>query len=284
MEKKILVNIIWVILGTFLLTVSVQVFILPYHILSGGVAGLAVAFKPFFHIDETFFANMMVVILFFVGTWFLGKKFAINTVLSSILFPLFNSLLSKVSIPLQISPVLASFYAGLIGGMGIGLVMRTGASTGGMDVPPLVLHKILGVKISILIIMTDGLTVLLGIVAYDLSSALIGLISVFTSAMAIDKILSLGKGGSAKSVQIISCQWLKISHEISEKLDRSTTIIQSTGGFSQENKPMILCVVSARQYNVLLSIINEIDDKAFVITTDASDMHGEGFTYPSTGI
>lgn len=76
-------NISCVVIGTFLLTVSVQFFILPYHILSGGVAGLAVAFNPFFHINETLFANVLVVVLFVIGSWALGKDFAINTMVSS---------------------------------------------------------------------------------------------------------------------------------------------------------------------------------------------------------
>lgn len=277
-------NVVFVTFGTFLLTVSVQFFILPYHILSGGVAGLAVAFYPFFHIDETLFANLAVILLFVIGTWVLGKDFAINTALSSIFYPIFNSFLSHFPLATQISPALASFYAGLIGGAGIGLVMRTGASTGGMDVPALIIHKLFGTKISTLVIITDGLTVLLGILAYDLSSALIGLVSVFASGVAIDQVLGMGKGGSAKSVQIISTKWEEIRDEIAHRLDRSATIIQSTGGYTQVPKPMILCVVSAKQYGELLSIINGIDDKAFVITTDASDMHGEGFTFPSVGI
>ena len=277
-------NISCVVIGTFLLTVSVQFFILPYHILSGGVAGLAVAFNPFFHINETLFANVLVVVLFVIGSWALGKDFAINTMVSSLLYPVFNSLLSQVSLSIEIPMILASFCAGLIGGTGIGLVMRTGASTGGMDVPPLIFHKYFGARISALVIITDGLTVLLGIMAYGLSAALIGLVSVFATATSIDRVLSYGRGSRAKSVQIISEHWEEIILEISKRLQRSATVIQSTGGFTKEVKPMVLCAVSDKQYSELMTIINEIDDKAFVITTDASDMHGEGFTYPSIGI
>ncbi|QRG86848.1 YitT family protein [Bulleidia sp. zg-1006] len=284
MDRKVIKNLIFVVIGTFLLTVSVQFFILPYHILSGGVAGLAVAFNPFFHIDETLFANVLVLVLFVIGAWTLGKEFAINTMVSSLLYPVFNGLLSHIALSVEIPTILASFYAGLIGGAGIGLVMRTGASTGGMDVPPLIVHKYFGVKVSTLVIITDGLTVLLGVAAYGLSAALIGLVSVFSAAAAIDRVLSYGQGSRAKSVQIISEHWEEIVLEVSQRLKRSATVIQSTGGFTKEVKPMVLCAVSDKQYSTLMAIINEIDDKAFVITTDASDMHGEGFTYPSVGI
>ena len=162
MIRKKVLNLILILLGTFILAVSVEMFILPYHILSGGVAGIAVAVEPFFHIDETLFANGMILALFFLGWIFLGRQFAVNTAVSSLFYPVFTTLLSRCVLETDIDPVLASFYAGLLGGFGIGLVMRTGASTGGMDVPPLILNRLTGVKISTLVMIVDGLTVLKG--------------------------------------------------------------------------------------------------------------------------
>lgn len=284
MDKKKIQNVILVIVGTFLLAMSVEFFIIPFDILSGGVAGIAVALSPFTHIDETLFANILTVGLFLVGRLFLGREFAINTALSSLLYPVFTFLLSRVTLNLDIDMTLASFYAGLLGGVGIGIVMRTGASTGGMDVPPLVLNKLTGAKISTLVMITDGLTVLLGIVGYNISAALIGLVSVFASSWAIARVLEAGAGMNAKSVQIISEKYEEILREIDQRLDRGATILHGEGAYKGNEKKVILCVVSTKQYNELLSIIHEIDESAFVITTDASDMHGEGFTYSSPNI
>lgn len=284
MEKKKVYNSILIIVGTFLLAMSVEFFIIPFDILSGGVAGIAVALSPFTNIDETLFANILTIGLFILGRIFLGKEFAINTALSSLLYPVFTFLLSRFEIELSIDMTLASFYAGLLGGVGIGLVMRTGASTGGMDVPPLVLNKITGIKISTLVMITDGLTVLLGIIGYNISAALIGLVSVFASAWAIARVLEAGGGMNAKSVQIISDHYEKILDEIDKRLERGATLLEAKGAYQNEEKKVVLCVVSTKQYNELVSIIREIDEKAFVITTDASDMHGEGFTYSSPNI
>ena len=284
MIKKKIYSLVLVLLGTFILAVSVEMFILPYHILSGGVAGIAVALEPFFHIDETLFANCTILVLFVFGWIFLGKEFAVNTAISSLFYPVFTTLLARCSLETNIDPVLASFYAGLLGGAGIGLVMRTGASNGGMDVPPLILHKLTGVPVSTLVMIVDGLTVLLGIVAYDLSTALVGLVSVFASGYAIRRVLEAGRGVSAKKVQIISDEWEKIAEAIKFRLNRGLTIIDVQGGYSGEPKKMILAVVYERQYNDLLDIIRGFDDKAFVITTDSSDMVGEGFTYTSPNI
>ena len=257
---------------------------MPFSILSGGVAGIAVAIEPFFHWNETLVANILVISLLLIGRIFLGKQFMYTTLLSSLAYPVFTTLLSMNPIEMDIDPMLASLYAGVLGGIGIGLVMRTGASTGGMDIPPLVLHKLTGVKVSTLVMITDALTVLIGIMSRGLSAALIGLISVASSGYGIARVLESGQGGSAKSVQIISEKWEEVKEMIDKELARGTTIIEATGGFTNETKKMILCVVSQRQYTKLLQLIRTIDDKAFVITTDAVDMHGEGFTYSSPNL
>ena len=284
--KSKIFNTVLIIVGTFILVMSVEFFIIPYRILSGGVAGIAVALKPFFHIDETVFANVLTVALLIVGRVLLGREFAMDTILSSVCYPVFTTILAKVYplIPITIPQTLASFYAGLLGGIGIGIVMRAGASTGGMDVPPLILNKLTGMKVSTGVVITDTLTVLLGVAAYGISAALIGLVSVFASGFAIDKVLSLGAGAQAKSVQIISDRWQELVRAIDEELARDVTLIHGEGGYQNAPKMVILVVVSSRQYNRLTEIIHRIDDKAFTITTDASDMHGEGFTWSSPNI
>lgn len=283
MGKRVL-NFFTIILGTAILAVSVEYFILPFSILSGGVAGIAVALNPFFHVNETLFANIAVVSLLVLGWVFLGRDFGINTLVSSLAYPVFTTLFSQFPIEIEIDPILAAVYAGLIGGFGIGIVIRTGASTGGMDIPPLILHKITGVKISTLVMITDALTVLLGVAAYGLSAALVGMISVFSTGVAMSKVLEVGRGSAAKSVQIITDKWKEMNEIITKDFNRGTTLIEASGGFTNENKKVILCVVSQREYSELIDTIRKVDDRSFVITTDAVDMHGEGFTYSSPNI
>ena len=272
-------NILLIIIGTFFLCVSVQMFILPFNILSGGVAGIAVALEPFFHIDKTLAANGMTVGLLLVGSLFLGKEFFVTTVFSSLLYPVFNEILSRTLIIPQIEPFLASFYGGLLGGIGVGLVIRAGASTGGMDVPPLIIHKLTGIQVSILVLITDGLTVLLGYFGYGIEAVLIGFISVFVTSYAINRVLSIGDGQVAKSVQIISDQWETIAADIQNEISRGVTLMDAQGGYSGQPRKVILCVVGHKEYSSLIEIVENDDPSAFVITTDATDMHGEGFTY-----
>lgn len=111
-----------------------------------------------------------------------------------------------------------------------------------------------------------------------MSSVLLGLVSVFTTSMAISKVLTIN-GTVSKSVQIISTKYEEILKEIDAQLSRGATILQGYGSYTGEEKKVVLCVVSERQYVSLIEIINDIDPSAFIITTDATDMHGEGFTY-----
>ncbi|MBR2675333.1 MAG: YitT family protein [Solobacterium sp.] len=272
-------NILLIIIGTFFLCVSVQMFILPFNILSGGVAGIAVALEPFLHLDKTLAANGLTIGLLIIGSLFLGKEFFVTTVFSSLLYPVFNEILSRTLIIPQIEPFLASFYGGLLGGIGVGLVIRAGASTGGMDVPPLIIHKLTGIKVSILVLITDGLTVLLGYFGYGIEAVLIGFISVFVTSYAINRVLSIGDGQVAKSVQIISDKWETIAADIQNEISRGVTLMDAQGGYSGQPRKVILCVVGHKEYSSLIEIVENDDPSAFVITTDATDMHGEGFTY-----
>lgn len=273
-------NTLYVILGTFLLCLAVELFILPFNILSGGVAGIAVILEPLTGWDKTTFANILTVSMLFIGYAFLGREFFINTVISSLCYPLFNSTLAYFVTKPDIDIVLASFYGGLLAGIGVGLVIKTGASTGGMDVPALILHKWTGAKIGVTALCIDGLTVLFGWSIYGLSNVLVGLVSVFVSSYAIDRVMTIGSGGmGSKSVQIISSKWPDMIDTIYKELGRGATIIDACGSRSREERKILLCVVDNNQYARLIEIIEEIDSTAFVITTDASDMHGEGFTF-----
>ena len=147
-----------------------------------------------------------------------------------------------------------------------------------MDIPPLIINKLTGIKLSTLVLITDFLTVLLGLFVYDLSAVLLGLVSVFASSAAISKVLTIN-GTVSKAVQIISVKYEDILKEIDAQLERGATLLQGYGSYTGEEKRIILCVVSDRQYGTLIEIVKEIDPSAFIITTDATDMHGEGFTY-----
>ncbi len=278
-KKELLYDLFLIALGNAILAIGVGLFVLPTHLLSGGVAGIAVAQEPFLHIDPNVMINILTFGLFVIGTFSLGKKFALNTVLSTILYPLFLSIVTYfVQDAVSDSQLLNSIYAGICIGVGVGLVFRSGASTGGMDIPPLIINKYTGLPLPTLVLITDGLTVCLGVLAYDLEAALIGLVSVYVSSMMINKVITIG-GHDAKNVMIISKHYEAIMSAIYTDLNRGATIIEATGGFTGTRKPMIMVVVTKKQLPALKRLISHIDEEAFVVMSDTMEVSGEGFTY-----
>lgn len=264
--------------GSLILAFSVSVFVLPYNILSGGVAGLAVAFSVLLNIESTIIINILMVVLFLIGSIFLGKKFILSTSITTLLYPVFLNIINTYHITITIDPLLASLYAGLLGGAGVGLVFRAGASTGGMDIPPLIINKYTGIKLSSLILVTDAITVFFGIISFGIEAVLIGFIAVWSSSFAIDKILTFGSD-RAKSIYIISDKIAEINTAIHQNLDRGSTILQARGGYTQEKKDVLLLVLTNNQYPEFISLVNSIDKEAFLIVQDANEVHGNGFSF-----
>ena len=276
MQKKYLKELLIIAFGNFLLAVSVQYFILPFNILTGGVAGVAVAISPFIPVSQQIIIDILVVGLFLLGWMVLGKEFAIKTFLSSILYPIFVSILGFFPYTLDISPLLASIYSGILAGLGIGIVLREGASTGGMDIPPLILNYYTGIETSKFILLVDGLTCVLGLLNYPVESLLNGLISVFLSSMVINKI-EVAHGSDSLSVQIISSKWEEINKEVLKKINRGVSIVDVKGGYTMKTHKMLMVIIDKREYSTLLDILDTIDKSAFVITNPVQSVHGEGF-------
>jgi len=271
-------NLIQITIGCLILAFSVSVFVLPFNILSGGVAGLAVALNFLIDVDPTIIINVSMLILFVIGTIFLGRKFALSTFITTILYPLMIILINSFEIVVDIDPFLASLYAGLMGGAGVGLVFKAGASTGGMDIPPLIINKYTGIKLSTLILVIDAITVFLGIISYGLAAVLIGFIAVWGTSFAIDKVLTFG-AERAKAIYVISDKIDEINDMVQNTILRGTTILQAKGGYTREDKEVLLVVLTGNQYPNFMRLINEIDKQAFMIIQDANEVHGNGFSF-----
>lgn len=278
LNREAFQNLFLVIAGNFILALAVQMFVLPYNILSGGVAGVSVALQPIFHLDPDILINILVYGLFILGFLVLGKEFAVKTFFSSLIYPIFISFLSNRVPIVEVDVLLASVYGGLLAGVGIGLTLRAGASSGGMDIPPLIIHKFTKIPVSTLIMIVDGLTVVLGLFTYGVEAVLVGLISVYTSGLAIKKVITL-KGNSAKEVKIISNHYEEISQRIQDELGRGTTLLHGEGGYTHLVKRIVLVIVEDQQYTELMKIIDEIDSDAFVFSSDTTEVKGEGFTF-----
>ena len=155
-------------------------------------------------------------------------------------------------------------------------MLREGASTGGMDIPPLILNYYTGIETSKFILLVDGLTCVLGLLNYPVESLLNGLISVFLSSMVINKI-EVAHGSDSLSVQIISSKWEEINKEVLKKINRGVSIVDVKGGYTMKTHKMLIVIIDKREYSTLLDILDTIDKSAFVITNPVQSVHGEGF-------
>lgn len=288
-------NIGLTILGTLILAFGTAVFIIPFDLVVGGMSGFAIVLVkviPFDFVTVDLLITVMTWSLFLVGFLVLGKSFAAKTLISTIIYPPFITLFSKLCDPdvlngvfcLKDSPhgdivlLISALFGGVLIGLGCAIAFVGGGSTGGTDVIAFVVCKFVRrLRSSVVIFIVDSLPIILGIfVLNDLVLTLIGIISVFVSALMVDKIFVGGQ--KALIAQIITEKHDEISREIIEKMNRTTTIINTTGGYSKQPKTMLMVTFSMRQYSELLSIINRNDKEAFVTVHRAHEIYGEDWT------
>lgn len=204
--KNSILNILYILIGNLLLAIAVICFIEPNHIISGGLAGVAIALQPIFPLlDTTAFISISTIVLFIVGAICLGKDFLLKTLVSAISYPIFLYVLeyflgNRMYID---NRILSSICTGVLSGIGIGLVFKTGSSTGGMDILAILGEKYLRIPFHIGCLILDGATVLLGVTMYSIYDALIGLLSVVVTTYMIDKtVLVLKKGIKIWKIQL----------------------------------------------------------------------------------
>lgn len=281
-------EILFILLGNFIVACSVSFFVLPNNILTGGLSGVAVALQPLFHLDPVWVINTLTVSLYIVGAIFLGKAFALKSLVSAICYPIFITLTTYIYDMMDPSfflmeDILAAIYSGLLMGIGVGLVFRVNASTGGMDIPALMLHKYTRISSGDSVMIIDALTVLLGMYAYGLNAALVGVISVFVSGQAIDKTVMFGSQ-SAKNVLIISEKWEEIRDCLLHKMERGVTVINAKGAYTDCDRPVLMCVITTKQYPQFEREITVLDPKAFIIVQEIHEVRGYGFTFEDEDI
>ncbi|MBQ1342165.1 MAG: YitT family protein [Erysipelotrichaceae bacterium] len=277
MKNKIL-DILGVLFGNFLLAVSVAYFVLPFDILSGGVAGISIITRKLWNISTTLMIDILVIGLFIVGAFVLGKEFALKTALSSFVYPVFLEILVRFPVKLEIDMLMSCIFGGLIAGAGVGIAFRYNASTGGTDIIALTANKYLNVPVSTAVMITDGIITLLGVLTFGLQDVLMGIVYIYASSLAINKAM-VPKTDEAVALYIITDKKKEICDYIHIDLFRGTTILQGRGGYTEQERDIILTVVSKSQYMKLSHFVEKTDPYAFVIVSDAKEIKGEGFTY-----
>lgn len=280
--KKIILDILVILIGNLCIALAVAFFVIPNKLLVGGTAGIAVALNAFWAVPEEVVINVLVYSLFIAGAFVLGREFFFKTITSTLVYPVLLALASDLYkiIPIEyitMDTLTSIICAGVLVGFGIGIVYRRNASTGGMDIIPLIINKYTGIPLHILLMAVDCFTVLLGVIAYGLQAAIYGVISVAICSFIIDKTILLG-AKQTKQVQIISQESDAILERILQDLDRGCTIVESRGGYTNQKRDMLMVVVPINEYQRMIDVVHEMDSSAFVIVSDINEIRGRGFT------
>lgn len=279
MKKHIDLNhIILILFGNTVYALAVTLFIMPNGLITGGTTGLALLFNHQLSVPVSLFVSIFNVLMFLLGAVVLGKKFALTTLLSSFYYPaalaFFEKLLSGVR--LTDDTLLATLFAGLMIGFAIGIVIKAGASTGGMDIPPLVLNKKFGFPVSVVMYILDFTILISQMLFADKSQVLYGILLVLTYTIVLDKVLLTGKAQT--QVKIISKAYSQINEAIAAQLDRGCTLVHSHTGYLHEEYPIVLTIITNREFPKLNQIVQNIDPKAFMIINRVNEVRGRGFT------
>ena len=271
-------KIITVLAGNTLYALAVSLFILPNGLITGGTTGLALVAQYKLGIPIAAFVGVFNVVMFVVGAAVLGVAFAFTTIISTFYYPFILGVFEGLfgSSPLTGDTMLATVFAGLLIGAGIGMVIRAGASTGGMDIPPLILNKKFRLPVSMTMSVFDCLILLTQMVFAGKEKILYGILLVLLYTMVLDKVLMIGQ--NQMQVKIISEQCEIISEAIQNRMDRGTTLLLIEGGHLRKASYAVLTVVSGRELSKLNELVMGLDSNAFMIINQVSEVRGRGFT------
>jgi uncharacterized membrane-anchored protein YitT (DUF2179 family) len=260
--------------GAFIVAVTFNLFLNAFNIASGGVSGISILLRELFGFRPAFSQWAMNILLISFGFIFLGRQFGLKTIIGTLVLPLFV-FLTEGWPTITSEPLVAALYGGVGVGLGLGLVFLGNASTGGTDLIAQILHKYTGLTLGVAVLVIDGLVVLSAAIVYGPELALYALIALYITGKTIDTV-QVGLR-VAKIAFIISENQEEIRQNILYKLDRGVTKLPAFGGFTEKERPVLMCVVYQNEITRLKKLVSEQDPLAFVIVTDANEVLGEGF-------
>ena len=271
-------NILLVLLGNALYALAVDMFVLPCGLITGGTTGLALATRYWLDVPVAGFVLVSNIIMFVVGAVAMGRWFAFNTALSTFCYPLFLDLFARIPgiDGFTRDPMLGTIFAGVLIGVAIGLVIGAGASSGGMDIPPIVLNKYFGLPVGAVMYLLDFLILIGQMVFAGKEQILYGILLVLLYTVILEKVSVMGH--AKIQVKILSEKNDEIRRIILRVLDRGCTVLHAQTGYTRTERDMLLTVVTNRELAKLNHLVLETDPQAFIVISSVNEVHGRGFT------
>ena len=277
-KQQIAFNSLSIIAGNALYALTVVLFLVPSGLITGGATGIALGVNRALGLPVSGVLFVINMAMLAVGWVLLGRRFAITTIASTVLSPLFLALWERVFADFVLTNdiVLNTIFAGFGVGISLGITIRSGASTGGMDIPPLVLNKYLHIPVSVSMMVFDMLILCLQAAFSPLQQCLYGIVLVIVYTVVLDKVLIFGT--TRTEVKIISRYADEIRDAILSQLDRGVTVLHGEGGYSREQEQVLLSVITNRQLPRLEKLAKLIDPACFMIVSHVTEVSGRGFS------
>lgn len=268
-------------IGCFIYAAGINAFILPHHLLAGGLSGVAVIIHYLSGIPVGT-ANILLnlPVLLAAYKWLGGWPVFLSLYGATMSSLFMNQLSFLSSYHLTKAPLVGAIVGGVTVGLGLGVIYRSGATSGGTDPIAQIIRKYWGLQMGTLTFSMNVIILTTAAFIFSIDESVITLVSLFISAMIVNKVV-IG-WNQKKAAFIISAKPREISQHIIEDLGRGATLLNAEGGYSGQEKQIVFAVVRLTQITKLKGIITSVDPKAFLVITDASEVIGNGFTYKNT--
>lgn len=264
---------ILLIIGVLIYAVAYNLFFLKNNIVYGGVSGISIITKEF--IDPTLMITILSLVLLLISFLALGKKETLNSVVGTLLFPIFVKLTENINSYISISNdnlLLIAIIGGVCIGFGSGIIFKTGFTTGGTDIINQIFAKYFKVSIGTSMLITDGVIVLAGGFFFGWTRVLYAIIVLYIISIMVDKVV-LGIS-SAKALYITSNKYDEIADYLMNSLNIGVTKIETIGGYTNKKRNMLMSVLPTSDYFKVKAGIKEIDKNAIIVATDAYQAEG----------
>ena len=264
-----------IVIGCVIGAAAYPTFLDPGKIAPGGLTGVAMIMKHLWGWDIGITSLFLNIPLFVIGYKAMGRVFAFRSLVATILFSLMIDFLPLQEIPVE--PILGTLYGGILLGIGLGFILRGGATTGGTDMCARMVHKYLPfMSVGMFLFLIDCVVVIAAWIFIGSSEALYALICIFVSGKAVDMVM-LGLS-SNKACFVISDQWERVSQRLLTEMERGVTQLTAKGAYTGKDRPVVLCVLPPQEVARLKEIVRQEDEKAFMFITEAHEALGEGFS------
>lgn len=277
-EKYQLKHILGILIGSLIVAVAIQVVIIPAHLLTGGISGLSIILQYATHINVWVWYAVINIPIFIAGYRFVNRRFVVYSLVGAVSLTVFLYVIPFLHWETYLhtdEPLLSALLGGVIIGLGSGLIFRCQGSSGGVDIIAVIIKRKWDYSVGQTSFLFNLFVIIVMLTVTDLSLALFSTISIFVSTQVLDAVVSGGR--ASRTVMIISDKSTDISAAILYNLRRGCTILNASGGYSGEQRNLIMVTIGKTQLPLLKDIVFSIDHQAFIVINESIEVFGRGF-------